>query len=139
MRKSFPLIIFLLFVFQFVSAQKRDTIVTKSGLKYVRLRAGSGSKPAIGQKVKVEFTGSLPNGTVFNSTDGVPFKFEIGDPQVIPGWNEGFQLMSAGEKGVLIIPAPLGFGKEGYKDDDGKYLVPPNSVIIFEVELLSIK
>jgi FKBP-type peptidyl-prolyl cis-trans isomerase len=138
MKKLFPFVIFLL-LFQLVFAQKQDTITTKSGLKYVRVKAGSGPKATMGQKVKVEFTGSLPNGTVFNSTDGIPFKFDIGDPQVIPGWNEGFQLMSAGEKGMLIIPPALGFGKEGFKDDEGKVMVPPNSVIIFEVELLSIK
>jgi FKBP-type peptidyl-prolyl cis-trans isomerase len=138
MKKLFPSVIFLL-VFQLAFSQKQDTITTKSGLKYVRVKTGSGPKATMGQKVKVEFTGSLPNGTVFNSTDGIPFKFDIGDPQVIPGWNEGFQLMSAGEKGVFIIPPALGFGKEGFKDDDGKVMVPPNSVIIFEVELLSIK
>jgi FKBP-type peptidyl-prolyl cis-trans isomerase len=138
MRKLLSFVIFLL-VFQLAFAQKQDTITTKSGLKYVRVRAGSGPKATMGQKVKVEFTGSLPNGTVFNSTDGIPFKFDIGDPLVIPGWNEGFQLMSAGEKGVLVIPPALGFGKEGFKDDEGKVMVPANSVIIFEVELLSIK
>jgi FKBP-type peptidyl-prolyl cis-trans isomerase len=138
MKKLFPLVFFLM-VFQLAIAQKRDTITTKSGLKYVRIKAGIGPRAINGQKVKVEFTGSLPDGTVFNSTDGVPFKFNIGDPQVIPGWNEGFQLMSVGEKGILIVPAALGFGKEGYKDGDGKVLVPPNSIIIFEVELLGIK
>jgi FKBP-type peptidyl-prolyl cis-trans isomerase len=138
MKKLLSFVIFLL-IFQLVFAQKQDTITTKSGLKYVRLKTGSGPKATIGQKVKVEFSGSLPNGTVFNSTDGIPFKFDLGDPQVIPGWNEGFQLMSAGEKGVFIIPPGLGFGKEGFKDDEGKVMVPPNSVIIFEVELLSIK
>ena len=137
--KKLSTLVFFFLVLQSASAQKGDTISTKSGLKYVRIKAGSGPTASVGQKVRVEFTGSLPDGTVFNSTDGVPFKFDIGDPQVIPGWNEGFQLMSAGEKGILIIPPALGFGKEGYKDDDGKVLVPPNSMIIFEVELLSIK
>lgn len=138
--KNLFALVFFLFVFQITVAQKQDTITTKSGLKYVKVKAGSGPKPQKGQKVKIYFTGTLPEGDVFDSNaDGAPFKFTIGDPNVIPGWNEGLQLMSAGEKAVLILPPSLGYGKAGYKDDDGKVLVPQNSYMIFQVELISFK
>jgi peptidylprolyl isomerase len=139
MKNLFTLFIFFLGL-QVAVAQKQDTITTKSGLKYVKIKAGNGPKPKTGQKVKIYFTGTLPKGDIFDSNvDGAPFKFTIGDPNVIPGWNEGFQLMSAGEKAVFILPPSLGYGKAGYKDDDGKVLVPQNSYMIFQVELISFK
>ncbi|MFL5728720.1 MAG: FKBP-type peptidyl-prolyl cis-trans isomerase [Cytophagaceae bacterium] len=139
MKHVLSFVIFFL-LFRIASANTQDTITTKSGLKYVRTKAGNGVKAKAGQKVKIYFTGSLPKGDVFDSNvDGAPFKFTIGDPNVIPGWNEGFQLMSPGEKGVFILPPALGYGKAGYKDDDGKVLVPQNSYLIFQVELISVK
>jgi peptidylprolyl isomerase len=138
--KKLLIFIVLFLALQIAVAQKQDTITTKSGLKYVKVKAGNGPKPKPGQKVRIYFTGTLPKGDVFDSNvDAAPFKFTIGDPNVIPGWNEGFQLMSVGEKGVLIIPPSLGYGQAGYKDDDGKILVPQNSYMIFQVELITFK
>ena len=120
-----------------------DTTTTITGLKYVRLRAGNGKKPQIGDKLKVLYTGKLTSGKVFDSSmDGtIPFKFKLGKGEVIPGWDEGFRLMSEGEKGVLIVPPHMAYGEEGsgYLKTADTYVVPPNSTLIFEVELLKVK
>lgn len=136
------IIFIILFVVCHVSlfAQKQDTVKTKSGLKYVQIKPGTGKKAVDGQKLKVYYTGKLMDGKVFESNaDDSPFKFTLGKKEVIPGWDEGFKLMSAGEKGVFIIPAKLAYGKYGSKDEDGNYTIPPNTDLIFEVELVSVK
>lgn len=119
-----------------------DTITTASGLKYVVVKQGTGKKPVKGSNVKVNYKGMLTDGTVFDdSKEGGAFKFTVGNKEVIPGWDEGVQLMKEGEKGILIVPANLGYGKKGVKDDDDpkKYRIPPNSDLIFEIELLKVK
>lgn len=124
-------------------AQKKDTITTPSGLKYVQISPGNGTaKPVKGSKLKVRYRGTLPDGIVFDSNMGdAPFKFTMDAKEVIPGWEEGFKLMTEGEKGYLIIPARLAYGKKGvqHPEDAGVYIIPPNSDLIFEVELLSFK
>jgi len=96
-----------------------------------------------GSKIKVNYTGKLKNGDMFDSTvdQGKPFKFKLGAGEVIKGWDEGFALMSKGEKGILIIPPELGYGKKGAPDpyEDNIYIIPPNAMLIFEVELLDFK
>jgi FKBP-type peptidyl-prolyl cis-trans isomerase len=135
----------LLFLFLFIAVNsyaQRDTIFRESGLKYVCLKKGDGKKPAEGQRVKVTYTGKLLNGEIFEALEpGDVFMFKIGDPGIIKGWNEGFALMSQGEKGVLIVPPFLGYGSKGVKDPEGEkeYMVPPNATLVFEVELISIK
>ncbi|WMJ72419.1 FKBP-type peptidyl-prolyl cis-trans isomerase [Cytophagaceae bacterium ABcell3] len=119
-----------------------DTIVTSTGLKYVVLKKGDGEKPKKGDKVTVHYRGELPSGKVFDtSRNGRPFKFKIGKQQVIPGWEEGVTLMRRGEIGVLIVPAHLAYGKRGVRDefDDSNYEIPPDSELIFEMELLHFK
>jgi peptidyl-prolyl cis-trans isomerase A (cyclophilin A) len=136
-------LLFVLLVLSCVSfAKAQDTLTTKSGLKYVQTKKGEGAKPVKGQKVKVHYTGRLENGKVFDSSkEGGPFKFTLGNKEVIPGWDEGFMLMQAGEKGFLIIPANLAYGKKGVPDEDnpGKYIIPQNATLTFEVELISFK
>ena len=136
-------IIFLLAIlFATNAAFAQDTLVTKSGIKYVRIKPGNGKHPEPGDKVSVYYTGTLPDGTVFDThrdeTNEV-FKFTIGKREVIPGWEEGLQLMSKGERGILFIPAKLGYGTKGAKDGNNKYLIPPNSPLKFEIELVSFK
>ncbi|GAL84533.1 peptidyl-prolyl cis-trans isomerase [Sporocytophaga myxococcoides] len=119
-----------------------DTITTKSGLKYVVKKRGTGEKAYAGAKVKVHYKGKFTDGKQFESSyDGKPFQFVLGTKEVIPGWDEGVLLMSEGEEGVLIIPGNLGYGKKGVKDDEhpGKYLIPPNATLIFEMHLLKVK
>jgi FKBP-type peptidyl-prolyl cis-trans isomerase len=125
-----------------LSVQAQDTLITASGLKYIILTKGTGPQPIKGQKVKVHYTGKLQNGKVFDtSKEAGPFKFTLGAKEVIPGWDEGFMLMHEGEKGILIVPSKLAYGKNGVPDENnpGKYIIPPNADLTFEVELISIK
>jgi len=89
----------------------------------------------VGQTVKVHYTGKLLDGTVFDSSveRGEPISIPIGVGQVIPGWDEGIAMMKKGEKGVLYIPAKLGYGAHGAGP------IPPYSNLIFEVELVDIE
>jgi len=107
---------------------------TESGLKYIILEEGDGEKPQSGQKVSVHYTGTLLDGTKFDSSldRGEPFKFDLGKRQVIEGWDEGIALLNIGSKAKFIIPPELGYGKRG----SGR-VIPPNATLIFEVELLS--
>ena len=117
----------------YLSANKIDVAPTASGLYYVMTAEGNGEKPQVGQLVKVHYTGKLLDGTVFDSSveREQPFQFPLGVGQVIPGWEEGIQLMSKGEKGVLYIPYYLAYGDRGAGDKIG-----PFSNLMFEVELI---
>lgn len=122
--------------------RKGDTILSSSGLKYVMVSTGSGSKPKAGQKVEVYYTGKFLNGREFESNrKDDPFKFTIGVQQAIPGWDEGVLLMKEGEKGILILPAKLAYGKSGIKDpsNEGQYMVPPDTPVMYEIDLVDIK
>lgn len=105
---------------------------TESGLYYVVTEPGNGEKPEVGKPVTMHYTGKLLNGTVFDSSveRDQPFQFILGVGQVIPGWDEGVQLMTKGEKGLLYIPYYLAYGER----DMGE--IPPFSNLIFEVELI---
>ncbi|MCU0430219.1 MAG: FKBP-type peptidyl-prolyl cis-trans isomerase [Cytophagaceae bacterium] len=135
--------IILLFLFSALYAlAQQDTIKTAEGLRYVRLQAGTGELPAAGDKLKVRFVGKLQDGTVFESIEpGQSYTFKLGEGSVIAGWEIGFARMRKGEKGMLIIPPTLAYGLMGVKDpeDNGKYLVPPDATLWFEVELIDIK
>lgn len=106
---------------------------TASGLYYVVTSEGNGEKPQVGKPVTMHYTGKLLDGTVFDSSveRDEPFQFTLGVGQVIPGWDEGVQLMSKGEKGVLYIPYYLGYGERQAGDK-----IVPFSNLIFEVELI---
>lgn len=115
-----------------ISNRFPNTVKTPSGLQYVVLKKGDGkAKPKFGQSVTVHYTGTLLDGRMFDSSvnRGEPATFEIG--QVIEGWNEALQTMTKGEKRTLIIPPELGYGVHGYLG-----IIPPNSYLIFDVELL---
>jgi peptidylprolyl isomerase len=107
---------------------------TPSGLKYVDLVEGTGASPQQGQTVTVHYTGTLENGTKFDSSRdrGEPFKFKIGVGQVIKGWDEGVGSMKVGGRRQLVIPPQLGYGSRGIGP------IPPNSTLIFDVELLGV-
>ena len=106
---------------------------TESGLYYVMTQEGNGEKPEVGQLVSVHYTGTLLDGTKFDSSldRDMPIQFPLGVGQVIPGWDEGIALMSKGEKGVLYIPYYLAYG-----DRSTGELIQPYSNLKFEVELV---
>jgi FKBP-type peptidyl-prolyl cis-trans isomerases 1 len=114
---------------------KRDGVTTTaSGLQYEVVTKGSGGpKPTESDVVNVHYHGTLIDGTVFDSSvdRGEPVSFPLGD--VIPGWTEGLQLMSVGDKFRFVIPSELAYGPMGAGP------IPPNSPLIFEVELLGIE
>ena len=111
-------------------------ITTESGLKYIDLAPGSGDAAKTGSTVTVHYTGWLEDGTKFDSSldAGEPFTLTLGEGRVIAGWEEGLLGMKAGGKRKLIIPGHLGYGERGYPG-----VIPPNSMLIFEVEVLEIQ
>jgi FKBP-type peptidyl-prolyl cis-trans isomerase FklB len=109
---------------------KEGIQVLASGLQYRVLREGNGSIPRAGDMVVVNYRGTLIDGTQFDSTQGKPATMAVEGP--LKGWTEALQLMKAGSKWELFIPPELAYGKRQYRS------VPPNSVLIFEMELLSI-
>ena len=109
---------------------------TKSGLKYFDMVVGRGPSPQKGSIVSVLYTGYLREGKKFDSSVDrkQPFVFALGQGQVIKGWDEGIATMKKGGKRKLIIPPDLGYGPRGFGN-----IIPPNSELIFDVELLSFK
>jgi FKBP-type peptidyl-prolyl cis-trans isomerase FkpA len=132
-------------------AQKNNLKVqtTASGLQYTMLIQGAGRRPNQGETVRVNYTGKLLNGKVFDtSLDYVaqannlfnpnrpyqPLGFALGQGQVIKGWDEGISLLTLGSKAILLIPSYLAYGERGAGGD-----IPPNSPLVFEVELVGIE
>ncbi|TKG96156.1 FKBP-type peptidyl-prolyl cis-trans isomerase [Puteibacter caeruleilacunae] len=115
------------------NAKKDGIQTTASGLQYQVLKAGEGVKPAATDRVKVHYTGKTIDGKVFDSSveRGEPATFGVN--QVIKGWTEALQLMPVGSKYKLFIPSEIAYGERGAGAD-----IAPNSVLIFEVELLEI-
>ncbi len=112
-----------------------DYTETDSGLRYFDFVVGEGAMPAEGQTVVVNYTGWLPDGTLFDSSlnRGQTFAFILGAGQVIPGWDEGLATMQVGGERQLVIPSSLGYGPQGSGP------IPPDATLIFEVELVEIR
>ncbi|MBD2180678.1 FKBP-type peptidyl-prolyl cis-trans isomerase [Planktothrix sp. FACHB-1355] len=110
-------------------------VTTESGLKYIDLVEGTGAIPKTGQTVIVHYTGTLEDGSQFDSSRdrNQPFSFPLGRGRVIKGWDEGISTMRVGGRRQLIIPAELGYGSRGAGG-----VIPPNATLIFDVELLRI-
>jgi len=106
---------------------------TPSGLWYVDLKPGKGDSPGPGSTVKVHYTGWLPNGTKFDSSRDRKEPIEKPLGTLIPGWNEGLRTMKAGGRRFLVIPPELGYGPRGAGS------IPPNAVLVFDIELLELK
>ncbi|MSP61725.1 MAG: FKBP-type peptidyl-prolyl cis-trans isomerase [Myxococcales bacterium] len=112
-------------------------VSTPSGLKYIEVTPGTGGSPTKGKQVTVHYTGTLKDGKKFDSSvdRGQPFQFVIGIGQVIKGWDEGVMSMKVGGKRKLIIPANLAYGEKNV----GGGLIPPNSELTFDVELIGVE
>src|ERR1700740_1811147 len=113
-----------------------DGVRTPSGLVYWDIRVGTGAVAKEGSRVRVHYTGWLTNGKKFDSSvdAGKPFDFRIGNGDVIKGWEEGVAGMKVGGKRQLRIPPNLAYGAKGYPG-----AIPPNSTLVFDVELVDAK
>jgi len=118
--------------FLVANKSKQGVKTTASGLQYRVIKEGSGRRPAPANQVTVHYSGRLIDGTEFDSSysRNQPAQFRLN--QVIKGWTEGLQLMTPGSKYELVIPSELAYGPEGNQS------IPGNSVLVFEVELISI-
>lgn len=112
----------------------KGVFVTPSGLEYMVLRQGSGARPKPADHVRVNYRGTLLDGTVFDSSYDRGEPADFGLDQVVPGWSEGVALMPVGAKYRFWIPAPLAYGAKGTPGGP----VGPNATLVFDVELLSI-
>jgi len=115
--------------------QGEETFVTTaSGLRYVDYKAGDGESPVVGSYVQVHYTGALADGTKFDSSRdrGRPHSFFLGRGKVIQGWDEGILSMRVGGRRKLVIPPELGYGPSCVGP------IPPNAVLVFDCELVSI-
>jgi peptidylprolyl isomerase len=129
------------FIFFSPSADGDDTkekkvVKTESGLQYIDEKVGTGAEAKKGDKVTVHYTGTLKDGTKFDSSldRKKPFTFDLGAGRVIKGWDEGVAGMKVGGKRKLIIPADLGYGARGAPPR-----IPPDSELTFDVELLKVE
>ncbi len=109
---------------------------TASGLYYIEIKKGTGVQAKKGDKVKVNYIGKLLNGKKFDSSydRNEPFEFTLGVGQVIKGWDEGIAMMKKGGKAILIIPSKLAYGSREIQG-----VIPANSPLVFEVELVDVK
>ena len=108
-----------------------------SGLRYYDIKVGKGAHPKIGQTVSVQYTGTLLDGTKFDSSydhGGQPIDFPIGVGQVIKGWDEGVPTMKVGGKRRLVIPGNLAYGAQSPTP-----AIPANATLVFDIELVAVK
>jgi len=108
---------------------------TESGLKYAIIETGEGPMAEAGKLVTVHYSGYLENGTMFDSSveRDEPISFPVGQGQVIPGWDEGLQLLNKGSKARFVIPPQLGYGEMQLEK------IPANSTLVFDVELVDVQ
>jgi peptidylprolyl isomerase len=120
-----------------INAKYPNTTQTPSGVRYIIQKKGTGNKPDRGKTVQVNYTGSFLAGQVFDSSDmqGRPIEFPAGVGAVIKGWDEMILDMQTGEKRLVVIPPELAYGERGV----GNGVIPPNSFLVFERELIGIK
>jgi len=112
-----------------------EGVKTDSGLQYWDIKVGTGDEAKSGDKVKVHYTGWFTSGKKFDSSVDAqqPYTFTLGQGNVIKGWDEGVAGMKVGGKRQLRIPPELAYGEQGYKN-----IIPPNSTLIFDVQLLAV-
>lgn len=120
--------------FMAANAARDEVTTTDSGLQYEVLETGDGEKPGLQSTVVTHYHGTLLDGTVFDSSVDRGDPAEFGVNQVIPGWTEALQMMSVGDKWRIACPPKLAYGEQGAGDS-----IPPNTALVFEIHLVSIK
>lgn len=114
------------------------SLTTASGVRYTVLAAGSGARPLPRSRVTVAYRGYLPTGQLFDSSpNNRPLRFRVGQGEVIPGWDELLPLLAVGTRVRAWIPARLAYGSRGVKGPDDTYIIPPDTDLVFMLELLS--
>ena len=143
---SIVIVVVAIALIAFFALQKQKTnpvatgggnmVTTQTGLQYQDLVIGNGAEAVAGKSVTVHYTGTLQDGTKFDSSvdRNQPFTFTLGAGQVIPGWDEGVAGMKVGGKRKLVIPPDLAYGAQGYPP-----VIPADATLTFEVELLEVK
>ncbi len=106
---------------------------TATGLYYKDLVVGTGAEATIGTTASLNYVGTLPDGTQFDASNGRPYSFRIGDKRVIQGWDDGVPGMKVGGKRLLVIPSEQGYGANGSGP------IPPNAVLVFSLELVTVQ
>ena len=125
-----------------MAAAARALLVTPRGVRYVFHKRGTGEQAQVGNRVAIRYTGFLPDGHAFDATAawGGPLRFRVGRGQVIAGWDELVPLLPAGSRVRAWVPAELAYGAKGYRhpDDPSRYLIPPNTELVFELYVVSV-
>ena len=117
-----------------------NSLATAGGVRYVVLQTGTGPKPQPHSKVTVHYRGYLPTGQLVDSSPANhPLRFRVGRAEVIPGWDELLPLLATGTRVRAWIPARLAYGARGVQGPDDLYLIPPNTDLIFTLELLNVR
>lgn len=116
---------------------------TPGGVRFVFHTRGTGAVPHTNSRVAVRYTGFLPDGHIFDATaaSGGPLRFRVGRGEVIRGWDELFPLLPAGSRVRAWIPAALAYGAAGVPDPDdaSRFIIPPNTELVFELEVVSVR
>jgi FKBP-type peptidyl-prolyl cis-trans isomerase len=120
-----------------VASLASGAVKTPSGLIFLTTKPGIGVQAKAGNTVSVHYTGTLTDGTKFDSSRdrGEPIEFPLGQGRVIKGWDEGIARMKVGEQAILVIPPTIGYGSRGA----GGGMIPPDATLIFVVELVAVK
>jgi FKBP-type peptidyl-prolyl cis-trans isomerase FkpA len=137
LRSCMLMTLFGIFILPLVGhAAEEAMVTTSSGLQYADLIVGKGREAHAGETATVHYTGTLVDGTKFDSSKDRknPFSFRLGAGHVIKGWDEGVEGMKIGGTRKLIIPSELGYGARGAGST-----IPPNATLLFEVELLDLR
>ncbi len=125
-------------ILRYCSTHKLTPVKSPSGLYYVIKNPGKGAPVEDGKTVSINYTGSLANGKIFDSNrkkkfhHKTPFQYTVGKGMVIKGFEEGMKLLHSGGSAIIVIPPSLGYG------DRNLGVIPPNSVLVFEVSILSV-
>ncbi|GAA4032133.1 hypothetical protein GCM10022409_15450 [Hymenobacter glaciei] len=116
---------------------------TPNGVRYVFRERGTGPLPQPGQRVSARYTGFLPDGHIFDASEaqGGLLRFRVGRHEVIAGLDEVMPLLPVGSRVRVWVPATLGYAAKGvrYPDDDDRYLIPPGTPLVFELEIVGVR